>query len=129
MYKRQSLPIEVLQNIRTDTVLVNAGHGGDEIEVMKLVAAAVQAVEVGAHCTRYRLQKNGPWFSVLGGGHPLNIVMNSGSPEPVLLHFALLGLTLEWITERKLAPGEIGVPPSVEEEAARMALSALAPSA
>jgi S-adenosylhomocysteine hydrolase len=62
---------------------------------------------------------------VLGEGHPLNIVLNSGSPEPVLLHFALLGLTLEWLTQHHVQPGEIPVPEKVEQEAARLALKAL----
>ena len=125
--KRGALPIHVLKKLSTDTVLVNAGHGGDEIEVRELKAAATEAVEVGAHCIRYRLKKTGPWLSVLGAGHPLNIVLNSGSPEPVLLHFALLGLTLEWLTQHPIQPGEFQVPAEVEEEAAKLALQALDP--
>ena len=47
-----------------------------------------------AHC--YRMEGGG-WLSVLGDGFPLNIVTNSGSPEPLLVQFATLGLTLEWL--------------------------------
>ena len=122
---QNALTIEELRQLTSDTVLVNAGHGGNEIQVSKLASAAVEAIEVGDQCIRYRLRSGGPWLSVLGGGHPLNIVLNSGSPEPVLLHFALLGLTLEWLTQRNVSPGEIAVPIEVEKEAARLALQSL----
>jgi hypothetical protein len=66
---------------------------------------------------------------VLGDGHPLNIVLNSGSPEPVLLHFAVLGLTLEWlVAQGNLPAGEVPVAPDIEDRAARFALRALDPS-
>ena len=122
-----AIGLELLEKLNSDTVLVNAGHGGDEIAITQLKNSAVEAIEVGAHCTRYRLHKTGPWLSVLGSGHPLNIVLNSGSPEPVLLHFALLGLTLEWLTKASPALGEVAVPREVEEEAAELALKALDP--
>jgi hypothetical protein len=63
---------------------------------------------------------------VLGDGNPLNIVLNAGSPEPVLLQFALLGLTLEWVAGRQLPPGECAVPQALEAETARLALAARA---
>ena len=76
---------------------------------------------------RYRLE-DGASVTVLGDGHPLNIVLNSGSPEPVLLHFAVLGLTLEWIARfNDLPPGEHIVPLEIEERAAQLALEALNP--
>jgi S-adenosylhomocysteine hydrolase len=81
-------------------------------------------VEVGQNCTRYRLE-DGPWLSLLGNGHPLNIVTNSGSPEPVLLHFAVLGMTLEWLAGTTVETGELQAPPEVEEQAAELALAAL----
>ena len=120
-----ALTLKGLRKLKSDTVLVNAGHGGEEIAVSSLKGAAVEAMEIGEDCTRYRLTKKGPWLSVLGDGHPLNIVLNSGSPEPVLLHFALLGLTLEWLTQHRVEAGEIPVPEQVEIEAARLALQAL----
>ncbi|MCA9491090.1 MAG: hypothetical protein KC621_14270 [Myxococcales bacterium] len=65
---------------------------------------------------------------LLGDGNPLNIVTNSGSPEPVLLHFAVLGLTLEWIARfGGLGPGEQLVPEEIETRAAILALEALQP--
>ncbi len=119
-----ALPLSALQHATRDLVLVNAGHGGDEIDVAGLRAAAVEGVEVGQNCTRYRLE-DGPWLSLLGNGHPLNIVTNSGSPEPVLLHFAVLGMTLEWLAGTTVGTGELQAPAEVEEQAAELALAAL----
>ena len=119
-----AVPLDALQRARSGLVLVNAGHGGDEIAVSRLPEVADEAVVIGRHCKRYKLP-GGPWLTVLADGHPLNIVLNSGSPEPVLLHFAVLGLTLEWLTKNELSPGEVQVPASIEREAAKLALEAL----
>jgi adenosylhomocysteinase len=120
-----ALTLEQLRHAKSGAVLVNAGHGGDEIAVKALREQAESADELGPRCVRLKLPK-GPWLTVLGGGHPLNIVMNAGSPEPVLLHFAVLGLTLEWIVKQgRLSPGEMTVPGPIEAEAARLALQAL----
>jgi S-adenosylhomocysteine hydrolase len=105
-------------------VLVNAGHGGDEVDVASIKRSADRVDHVADHVVRYRLE-GGPQVVVLGGGHPLNIVMNSGSPEPVLLHYAVLGLTLELLAREPHPPGEKLVPDAVEQEAARVALDAL----
>ncbi len=116
---------EVLGRARDGVVLVNAGHGGDEIDVDALRKGAVRRDDVAAQVARYQME-DGRRLTVLGDGHPLNIVTNSGSPEPVLLHFAVLGLTLEWLAGRpELRPGEILVPTAIEEKAAECALEAL----
>jgi len=118
------LKVEDVRGSREGIVLVNAGHGNDEIDVAGIKAAASGVDHVTDQVIRYKLE-NGPTVALLADGHPLNIVMNSGSPEPVLLHFAVLGLTLQWLTRNAVAPGEVAVPPFIEEEAARLALEAL----
>jgi adenosylhomocysteinase len=112
---------------RSGLVLVNAGHGGDEIDVDGIQRAAERVDHIGDQVARYRLT-NGRRLTLLGQGHPLNIVLNSGSPEPVLLHFAVLGLTLEWLAGQEhgtLSPGEHVVPDGIEAQAASSALGAL----
>ncbi len=105
-------------------VLVNAGHGRDEIDVEGIRKAAVIVDHVADHVVRYGLEA-GPSVVVLADGHPLNIVANAGSPEPVLLHFAVLGLTLEWLTRHAIPPGEHPALAAIENEAAELALRAL----
>ncbi|MCK6505214.1 hypothetical protein L6R53_17745 [Myxococcota bacterium] len=122
--KRGVLPVGALSGAREGIVLVNAGHGNDEIDVAGIKAHSAGVDQVAEKVVRYRLE-GGPTVALLADGHPLNIVMNSGSPEPVMLHFALLGLTLEWLTRHPVAPGLVQVLPSIEEEAATLALRAL----
>jgi len=123
-----ALRTEDLAEARDGLLLINAGWGGTEIDVAGLKRDAVTREEVADQVVRYRLN-TGVTVTVLGDGHPLNIVLNSGSPEPVLLHFAVLGLTLEWLTTpRDLAAGESLVAADIENRAAQFALSALDPS-
>lgn len=116
--------VDQLRNSRDGVVLVNAGHGGDEIDVEGIRKAAVIVDHVADHVVRYGIE-SGPSVVVLAEGHPLNIVTNAGSPEPVLLHFAMLGLTLEWLTRHAIPAGEHPALPAIENEAAELALRAL----
>lgn len=122
---RKVLGPKALMASRNGLVLLNAGHGGTELDVQGIKEAAESVDNIADHVVRYRLE-GGPSLIVLGDGHPLNIVTNSGSPEPVLLHFAVLGLTLEWLAGLdQLDPGEQLVPEEIEREAAELALQAL----
>jgi adenosylhomocysteinase len=121
-----AVSVDDLAAARSGVVLLNAGHGGDEIDVEGIKHAAEREDHIANGVVRYRLP-DGPAITLLGDGHPLNIVLNSGSPEPVLLHFAVLGLTLEWLAGEPdgLVPGEIVVPERIEARAAQHALDAL----
>ena len=116
---------DLMGRAKSGLVLVNAGHGGNEIDVDSVQRTSQRVDHVADQVARYRLE-DGTRVTVLGDGHPLNIVLNSGSPEPVLLHFAVLGLTLEWLaTAPPLEAEEVLVPTSIETEAAQTALDAL----
>ena len=123
--KTHSLPTEIIRQCRDGVVLINAGHGANEIDVAGLARDAKGVDHVSPRVVRYRMP-DGRHVVVLAQGNPLNIVMNSGSQEPVLLHFALLGLGLEWLTRNTPTPGEIILPEEIEQEAARAALTVLA---
>ena len=106
-------------------VRIVVSHGGEEIDVGGIRRAAVGREDVAEHVARYPLP-TGRAVTVLGDGHPFNIVQNAGSPEPVLLHFAVLGLTLEWLAGGPaLDKGEVSITPDVENRAAELALAAL----
>jgi adenosylhomocysteinase len=113
-----------LIHARDGMVLVNAGHGGDEIDIDEIRRRAEEEDQIATHTVRYRIGDRAR-VVVLGNGHPLNIVTNLGSPEPILLHFALVGLTLDWLSSNELEAGEIMVPNELEHEAAALALDAL----
>jgi adenosylhomocysteinase len=120
----RAVTLEHLARARDGLVLLNAGQGGDELDIAALRQASAQIDHIAERVVRYRLH-GGPRITVLGDGYPLNIVLNSGSPEPVLLQFALLGLALDWIANTDLPPGEVPVPPGLEDQAAALALLAL----
>jgi len=121
-----ALPAKYIAEAKDGLILLNAGHGGDEFRVSAIERRAKRKDNVAPDVVNYAMPK-GKQITVLGGGHPLNIVLNSGSPEPVLLHYALLGLTLEWLISRheKLDAGEHLVKEDLEQQAAALALSAL----
>ena len=122
---RGAVPFDTLAHAPDRIILLNAGTGGDEIDVASIRRGAERVDHVADGVVQYRLE-SGRSVIVLGDGHPLNIVLNSGSPEPVLLQFALLGMTLEWLAHARPGHGEQVVPTSIEEETARLALRALA---
>lgn len=121
-----SITADALRAARDGIVLLNAGHGGDEIDIQGIAAEATRVDHIAEQVVRYRLE-DGPRVTVLGGGHPLNIVLNSGSPEPVLLHFAVLGLALEHLAGHRPNAGEVPVDDALEAEAALLALQCLLP--
>lgn len=122
--RKGAVSVEALANARERLVLLNAGTGGDEIDVPGIRRSAERVDHIADGVVQYRFE-SGRSVIVLGDGHPLNIVLSSGSPEPVLLQFALIGLVLEWLASQRLTHGEHAVPASIEEEVARHALRAL----
>ncbi len=117
-----------LAGARPGLVLVNAGHGDSEIDAAQLRDTAVGFDQITDLVVAYELP-SGQRVVLLGNGHPLNIVTNAGSPEPVLLHFAAMGLALAWLAGTELPAGARPVPEELEQDAARLALQALAPRA
>lgn len=122
--RRDTLGPEELATLPDGSIVLSAGHGGDEINVGWLKKNAEGVDQIGNRVVRYRLP-GGRRVTVLAEGHPLNIVTNSGSPEPVLLHFLLLGLGLEHVARTTLPAGEVALPPELEAEAARIALGVI----
>lgn len=120
----RTLGPEELAAMPDGSIVMSAGHGGDEIDVAWLKKNAEGIDQIGNRVVRYRMP-GGRRVTVLADGHPLNIVTNSGSPEPVLLHFLLLGLGLEYVARNTLTPGEVPLPPVLEAEAARIALGVI----
>ncbi|MSQ03321.1 MAG: hypothetical protein EXR71_15755 [Myxococcales bacterium] len=122
--RRHTLGPAELATLPEGSIVLSAGHGGDEIDVAWLRNHATTVDQIGPRVVRYTLP-SGRRVTVLADGHPLNIVTNSGSPEPVLLHFLLLGLGLEHVARTDLPAGELRLPVGLEEEAARMALGVI----
>lgn len=119
-----ALTLAQMTGLAEDAVLMNAGHGPDEMDIAALADEATEVDHIGPRVVRYR-HPAGNHVVVLGGGSPLNIVMNAGSNEPVLLHFTLLALGLRWLAQEARAPGEHALPDALEAEVARLWLPGL----
>ena len=119
-----ALPIETILKARNGIVLINAGHRNHELDVDGIISHSAGFDQIADHVTAYNLD-GGPRVVLLADGHPLNIVMNAGSPEPILLHFAALGLSMAWLMSTELTSGVHIIPAAVEQDAARLALRAL----
>lgn len=119
-----ALTLAGMTGLAEDAVLMNAGHSPDEMDVAALADEATEVDHIGPRVVRYR-HPAGHHVVVLGGGSPLNIVMNAGSNEPVLLHFTLLALGLRWLAAETRAPGEHALPAELEAETARLWLPGL----
>ena len=122
--KEGALSVAQLAAAQRELIVLNAGTGNREIDVAGIQQAAGVADHIVQDVVRYTLGGEAK-ITVLGEGHPLNIVLNSGSPEPLLLHYALLGMVLDWMMNEDLPNGEVVVPADVEVAAARAALQAL----
>ncbi len=122
--RRGAVTAESLAHARDGVILLNAGTGGDEIDVQGIQRAADGVDHIGEAVVRYTLP-SGHRATILGHGHPINIVLNSGSPESVLLQYSLLGLGLEWMIGAGAQPGEVPLPDAVERRAAELALQAI----
>lgn len=114
-----ALSVAHMAKLPEDAVVINAGHGPEEIDVAALADEATEVDHIGPRVVRYRHPAGGH-IVVLGHGSPLNIVMNAGSNEPVLLHFTLLALGLRWLREAPRPAGEIKLPHHLEAEVARL---------
>jgi adenosylhomocysteinase len=113
-----------IERARHGVIFANAGKDGHEIDVSELRLSATTVDHISEHVVRYHFE-NGKSATLLGNGHPLNIVMNSGSHEPVLLHFGVVGLTLEYLLTNDLENAAQIVPIGIERQAAQEALFAL----
>jgi adenosylhomocysteinase len=118
------LSVDDLHGARDGLLLINAGRGGDEIDIESIKRSSERVDYIADQVVRYRLE-NSTRVTVLADGHPLNIVLNSGSPEPVLLHYAVLGMALEWVASSDIPAGEVGITDAIEQRAAKLALNAL----
>ena len=106
-------------------MLVNAGHFWDEIDVDALRTTATEEKQLREHITGYRLPQG--WLYLLGQGHIANIACADGHPADIMdLSFSLQALcALHLSKNRNLASGVYPVPDEIDQEVARLKLSAM----
>jgi adenosylhomocysteinase len=123
---RHTLRAEHFALLRSNTLLANAGHFWEEIDVASLAALAVERKELRAGVEGFRL-RDGRWLNLLGGGHIVNIACGDGHPAEIMdMSFALQALAARYVVEQSgaLAADCHAVPAAIDEEVARLKLAA-----
>ncbi len=111
----------------------NVGHWAAEVGPEALARLAVDKRRQSEHLDEFVLPDGGGGQKsvyLACGGHPANVVICKGAPEPVLIHLTTELLCVEYLAScaragQRLAAGEQAVPDFVEGEASRLALAAL----
>jgi adenosylhomocysteinase len=121
---------ESFQYLRPGILLVNVGHFAEEIDVEALKQSANSHRALSQHVDEYSVGVENKPILLACQGHPVNVVLLTGSIEPTLIHLTTEILCLEALISTnsnrgKLANGENPIPPSVEREASLTALEAL----
>lgn len=114
---------------RDGATFVNVGHWATEMDMEALRTLSTSSDQQIPYLREYTLPF-GKRIYVLAEGHPANVVVLSGSPEPTLIHLAteilcmnyLLGLRKDGVS---MLPGAQPLPREVETKAAELALQAL----
>jgi adenosylhomocysteinase len=123
---RHTLRAEHFGSLKGNVLLANAGHFWEEIDVASLAAAAVERKPLRANVEGFRLA-DGRWVNLLGGGNIVNISCGDGHPAEIMdMSFALQALAARYVVEQadRLAPACYPVPPSIDEQVARLKLAA-----
>jgi len=118
---------EHFERMKDGAVLANAGHFDVEIDLEGLLAAAgAQPREVLPLVEQYDV--DGRRLNLLAGGRVVNLAAGEGHPAAVMdMSFATQALAAEHLVREagSLEPRVLAVPNGIDEEIARLKLSAL----
>ena len=115
------------ERMKDGAVLANAGHFDVEISKPDLEALSKEVKSVRPNVTQYVL-KDGRRLNLLCEGRLVNIAGADGHPAEIMdMSFAVQALTAEYALQHKddYKPGFYEVPASIDEQIARLKLSAL----
>lgn len=124
---RRVLRREHFERMKDGALLANAGHFDVELDLEALAELAVEVREVRPLVAQYRLE-DGRRLNLLAQGRVVNLAAAEGHPASVMdVSFALQALCVEEIVRRRdeLVPGVHPVPAEIDDEVARLKLSAL----
>ncbi len=122
---RHTLRPEHLAALRDNTLLANAGHFWDEIDVTHLRSEAVECRPLRTHVEGFRMP-DGRWLHLLGGGNIVNISCADGHPAEIMdTSFALQALSVRHLAEHgaSLPPDAHLVPEAIDQRVAELKLA------
>jgi adenosylhomocysteinase len=125
--------------IAIDGILIaNVGHFADELDIPSLDKIArrtndsslVQEFTLDNNLDPSAYKTDCKKIYIATEGHPINVVLLTGSPEPTLIHLATEILALAYLVElnqhgQKLNNGENSLPRQIEELVSLLAIRAL----
>jgi adenosylhomocysteinase len=108
----------------------NVGHSNQELDLDSLKEICSASEQISPHLDKYTLANGQKSIYVATGGHPVNVVLLSGSTEPTLIHLTTEVLTWNFLAKShqqdiSLPAQELLVPRQVEQQAALLAVKAL----
>lgn len=118
---------EHFERMKDGAVVANSGHFNVEVDLEALEDMASSKEEVRPCVTQYRMP-DGRRINLLGEGRLVNLACAEGHPPGVMdMSFANQALCCEYLIKegRGLAKKVYGVPPSIDEEVARLKLRAM----
>lgn len=122
---RDVITMEHFRVMKNNAILANAGHFDVEVDVKSLKLVAVR--EVAGRNDRiwgYELD-SGQVLWVLADGRLVNLAAGDGHPIEIMdLTFGLQALSLEYLTNHRLAPGLYPVPSDIDKWVASIRLEA-----
>lgn len=125
--KKGLLSVDDWRHARDGLLAINVGHWREELSYADLEQAAESVTAISADVDEFKLTSHDGKplrIRIATKGDPCNVTLLTGSIEPTLLHLATEILSLEYLVTNKenLKPGEMCVPPEVENLAAELAL-------
>ena len=118
---------EHFEVMKDGAIIANSGHFNVEIDIPALEEIAVEQAESREYVESYTLA-DGRTLFLIGEGRLVNLASAEGHPASVMdMSFANQALSLEYITQnhQNLENKVYDVPTSIDDEVARLKLSAL----
>lgn len=113
--------------MKDGAIVCNSGHFDIEIDLVTLRSLSDEVTTVRPFTQKYHL-KSGKSIIVLGEGRLINLAAAEGHPSAVMdMSFANQALACEYLVKNKgkLAPGLHSVPAEIDNEIARLKLTAM----
>jgi adenosylhomocysteinase len=125
---RRVLRGEHFARMKDGALLANAGHFDVEIDLEELREVAASGVHRVRPLVEQYERRDGARLNLLAGGRVVNLAAAEGHPAALMdVSFSLQALCVEELVTSgsELPPGVHGVPARIDEEIARLKLSAL----
>jgi len=124
---RDTIKREHFKAMKDGTLIANAGHFRNEINVEALQYLAAEEADMRDMVRGYKMPSGG-WLYLVGDGNIVNIACADGHPAEIMdTSFALQALNARYLVEHyaELDPGVYDVPVEIDQQVAQMKLRSM----